>query len=75
MSDWSDEDRDAVHDVLQQHFVKGDGVLTGWVLITEFHDAEGASLGIAYDATSPIWKVEGMAHYAIRERMFRAEAD
>lgn len=58
--DESDPQRDAVHTLVQEQF--GDGaVLTGWVLVTEWMEPDGArSLGRAYSYSLPEWSAKGM---------------
>jgi hypothetical protein len=65
MSDLSDPQRESVHEAIQKAFDEA-GILTGWVLITEWASNEGErALGTARSESTTQWEAKGMLHTAL----------
>lgn len=67
MSDQPDPRREAVHQAIQAHALRGeDALLTGWVLVAEWLDHDGERwLTKAHAASTSSWTARGMHHEAI----------
>lgn len=79
MPDNSDPQRDAIHDVLQAnspaHTERG-GILTGWVVVTEWMDTEGERwLAKAHSSSLVPWSASGFHHEALYGNWPGAEDD
>ncbi len=62
MRDDSDPDRDAIHEALQKNSPqsRAGSLLTGWVLVTEWMDADGdKTLAKAHSANVASWAANG----------------
>lgn len=62
----SDDQRDAIHDALQANATVPDAILTGWVVVTEWMDHNGARwLSKGHAASKASWEARGMIHEAL----------
>lgn len=67
MTGHDDQARESIHESIQQHVLLGEkALLTGWVLVAEWADHDGARwLTKACAAATTSWTAGGMLHDAL----------